>query len=95
MSASSWTSPVRWKERARWSPGRKNGEAGGRKRFFWSRRRIHGSQREGGPLVSSGKDNEGSEEVKGAENEEQGSKMEVDETTPHEASAEVQAQKEE
>ena len=52
--------------------------------FFWGRRRIHGSRREGGPLVSLDKETtqEGSEEVKGAENEKQGSKMQVDDVTP-------------
>ena len=64
MSASSWTSLARWKERDWWSADLE-GEMetldveGG---FFWARRRIHGSQREGGPTgptrIKTGKEKE-------------------------------------
>ena len=52
------------------------------------------SRREFGPLVCSDKDSLfESEEPKGAEHEKQEMEMEVDEATPHVASAEVQSAK--
>ena len=93
MSAWSWTSPAKGKDRDWWSIDLEGEmeklEVEG---HVQDRRRIRGSQRAGGPLASSDNDYKGeSEEPKGAENEKQESEIGVDEATLQEASVEVQS----
>ena len=59
MSESYWSALAKGKERDWWSvdqEGETEKLAGGRGSFVQDRRRIRGSQREGGPLVSSDND---------------------------------------